>query len=134
MKTIPCKTIALLIGALLFVPLSPATVRADDDDWEDRWEEFEDDWDDDDDDDGRWRHRGWYGHSPYGYREYYPAPRYYRYYRGHREYYPRHRVYRYDDRYPRYYDYYGGYVHAGPVDVHYGRHGAVRIGPFHVDW
>jgi hypothetical protein len=123
MNTLAYNTIALLIGALMFVPLSPSTVRADDDD----------DWDDDDD--GRWERRGWYRSRPYGYREYYyPAPRYYRSYRGpvYRDYYPERRVYRYYDRYPRYY--YGGRVHAGPADVYYGRHGAVRVGPLHVYW
>jgi hypothetical protein len=135
MNTLTCNAIALLVGALLFVPLSPPTARADDDDddWEDRWEEFEDDWDDDDD--GRWRRHGWY--RPYGYREYYDGPRYYRHYRGpvYRDYYPERRVYRYYEPYPRYYgDYYGGRVRVGPADVYYGRHGAVRVGPLHVYW
>jgi hypothetical protein len=134
MNTLTYNAIALLVGALMFVPMSPSTVRADDDDdWEDRWEEFDDDWDDDD----RWERRRWHRHYPYdGYRVYhYPSPRYYRYYRGPatRYYYPDgRRVDHYYEPYPRYY--YGGRVHAGPVDVYYGRHGAVRVGPIHVYW
>jgi hypothetical protein len=132
MNTLTRSTFAVVIGALLFVPMSRATSRADDDDWEDRWEEFEDDWDDDDD--GRWERHGWYRHRPYAYHEYYYGPRYYRHDGGpvYRDYYPQRRTYRYYDRYPRYY--YGGQVQAGPVDVYYGRHGTVRVGPLHVFW
>jgi hypothetical protein len=41
-------------------------------------------------------------------------------------------VYRYE-RHPHVYPYHGS-VHAGPVDVYYGRRGMVRIGPLHVFW
>jgi hypothetical protein len=134
MNSLTDHAIGLIVAALLFVPLSPATVRADDDDddWEDRWEEYEDDWDDDDDD--RWT-RG-HRHRHYGYRTYYYPERYYYGDRGRRYYryddLPRHRVYRYYDAHPRYY--YGGHVRGGPVDVYYGRHGEVRLGPFSVYW
>jgi hypothetical protein len=135
MNAVSYNAISLVIGALLFVPLSPSTTRADDDDdWEDRWEEYDDDWDDNDDD--RWGRRRWHQHPAYGYREYHSGPRYQRYYRGpvhHHDYYPERRVYRYYEPYPRYYRY-GGRVHAGPIDVFYGRHGAVRLGPIQVYW
>jgi hypothetical protein len=136
MNALTYNAIGLIVATLLFVPLAPSAARADDDDdWEDRWEEYEDDWDDDDDDDG-WRR--WHRHYRHdGYRGYYyPETRHYGYYGRpvYRHYYYPHgrRTVRYYDYHPRHY--YGGDVHAGPVDVHYGRHGAVRVGPIHVYW
>jgi hypothetical protein len=145
------NAIAMMIGAAMFLPLSPPSARADDDDdWEDRWEEYEEDreearedyeeWLEDRDDD--FDDRRWYGHYwPREHRVY----RYPRHYNGyyddrpvHRYYHPEgRRVYRYYDGYdnghPRVYHGFGR-VHAGPVDVYYGRHGSVHVGPVHVQW
>jgi hypothetical protein len=139
MNALNYHALAVTIGALLFVPLSPAAARADDDDdWEDRWEEYEDDWEDAREEaEERWERRHWHRQYPHGaYRvDPYPAPRYHAYYRepAARYYYPDgRRVYRYYDGYPRHY--YGGRVHAGPATVYYGRRGAVHVGPLHVYW
>jgi hypothetical protein len=135
MNTLKQNAIAMVIGALIFVPLSPTSARADDDDddWEDRWEER---WDEDDDDfEDRWERgyyhrRGWYrDDGPRGYRVY-DGPRYYRYYDEprYRYYYPERRhVYRYYEPYPPVYRH-------DEDDYDNRRHGAIRVGPFYVEW
>jgi hypothetical protein len=115
--------------------------------WEDREEAIEE-WREDRG--RRWRRlrkRGVIA-GPYGYRsdqpqpvyeelpppapyrdEYYGAPVYREYYRGGPH------VYRYRYRKPYAWSSpYRGHVHAGPVDVYYGRAGAVHVGPFSVYW
>lgn len=151
MNSFNYNAMALMIGAVIFLPLSPSTARADDDDWEDRWEEYEDAREEAREEHEEWledreealeelheRDSRWYRHhSPDVYRVYRYPSRHYRHHDGrpvYRYYYPEgRRVYRYYDGHPRVY-HYGGQVHAGPVDVYYGRHGSVHVGPVHVHW
>lgn len=142
MKALKHNAIAMVIAALIFVPLSPSSARADDDDWEDRWEEYEDDledrWEDEEEsleelrERGFIRGRGWHRYyEPRGYRFYdEPGVRHYQYYDGpaYRYYYPeRRRVYRYYEPYPPVYRY-----HDREYDDD--RHGSVRVGPLYFAW
>ena len=141
------------MGILALLVAAVPAARADDDDWEDRhedyreaikeqreedeerWEEWREDREEaleDLHEDGFVPRHGYYGpHHRYrfyddSYVRHYGPIYGTRYWNG-----PR--TYRYYERYP-YVTRYGGHVQAGPADVHYGRHGAVRVGPVHVTW
>jgi hypothetical protein len=146
---------ALVVGALMFSPVTVLSARADDD-WEDRWEEYHEELEEQREEaEDRWEERrerievvrerrflrpysGWHERhgTPYAYRAHpYPELPYYREYEhGGPRYYthdwPSPRVYHYN-AYPPVYRYYGT-PRIGYFD--FGHGGAVRVGPIQVFW